>query len=806
MSFTTAITRVSANGDGVSISFTVPWLFYANTDLLVIMGGVTQSLGVQFNATGAGVGSGTVTFITAPPVGVGNVQIILNDPLTQTANFVDGTAFPSNTLNQVNDRAVQISSRLYDLITRALRAPDGDASPAMLLPPAAQRANTYQTYDALGNSSNAVGLVAGTILSAASIGAFTGPATTAELATGVTVVAPWLPFGNLQRFGIAANNAGAALANSTILAALFNSTVAAGPTGLFFFPNNGAGSPDTYYFSTIPIQIRDGINLDGNDCNVNFSGAFNPAMNTYGFFTCVRDVTIQNMTITINYNGTGGTNNGNGIRVGSRSGYPFGIYSAGIFDQDDLVAHGLPLQGGVTLQNLRINSNNPSTTTSAMVLALGGLRNFTMKGIAFDGQNAVKGNAFYYEYGWASTNGSGAQNLWTSSHMTASSFTNITVSNMATGGTSQGFGMNGAYGCTVSDINIITADQGLGFGAGESFFYRTWALDGVTQRILNLRDITVKACPIGVIMGGAQPISGYLSAILTALPTPAKYQAQTDFLNYTLDGFSLSTPAGTAIIASGAQVTIRNGACNGGGICLSGEAIHSTIENVQINGASGPNGIRYDFPSPATIWTPARPVFTKVKNSKITGSTGVGIALGACQSAIIENNQIGANLLYDVAAEATQTNGVNIALTSFGVRCRNNFISTAGGAVAYQNVNNNVNTNNSIESELNLQTAGGGGAWITDFQSPSAQTLTNGATIIVASLRTVRVTEAGNVTGILMPVGYAPGLTVTLVNEANFTITFAASGTSRVAAGVSVVVAGLTKMILVWDSATNLWY
>lgn len=153
MSFTTAITRVSANGDGVSVNFIVPWLFYANTDLLVILSGATQALGVQYNVTGAGLGSGTVSFVIAPPVGVGNVQIILNDPLTQLAKFVDGTAFPSDTLNQVNDRAVQIASRLSDLITRSLHAPDGDASPSMILPPAAARANTGLVFDANGDAS-----------------------------------------------------------------------------------------------------------------------------------------------------------------------------------------------------------------------------------------------------------------------------------------------------------------------------------------------------------------------------------------------------------------------------------------------------------------------------------------------------------------------------------------------------------------------------------------------------------------------------------------------------------------------------
>lgn len=202
MSFTTAITRLSYNGDGASVNFTVPWLFYANTDLLVIVGGVTQVLGAQFNATGAALGSGTVTFVTAPPIGVGNIQIILNDPLTQLANFVDGTAFPANTLNQVNDRSVQISARLYDMITRCLRVPDGDAAPNMLLPSAAQRSNNglgglIQTYDAVGNPSLVSVLAAGITLSAAAIGGFLYPI----LGTEVGVVNIYWPYGDWRRYG-----------------------------------------------------------------------------------------------------------------------------------------------------------------------------------------------------------------------------------------------------------------------------------------------------------------------------------------------------------------------------------------------------------------------------------------------------------------------------------------------------------------------------------------------------------------------------------------------------------------------------
>jgi len=200
MSFTTAVTRLSYNGDGITVTFTVPWLFYANTDLLVVLGGVIQALSSQYNVTGAGLGSGSVTFIAAPPVGSGNVQIILNDPITQVAEFVDGTAFPSETMNEALDRSVQISSRLQDQISRALRAPDGDQNPGLLLPPAAQRALQYQAYDANGNSV-VVPSLPGSNFTAQSVGLVIYPQSQSEINAAVVPTNYVYVWGDVRRYG-----------------------------------------------------------------------------------------------------------------------------------------------------------------------------------------------------------------------------------------------------------------------------------------------------------------------------------------------------------------------------------------------------------------------------------------------------------------------------------------------------------------------------------------------------------------------------------------------------------------------------
>lgn len=91
-------------------------------------------------------------------------------------------------------------------------------------------------------------------------------------------------------------------------------------------------------------------------------------------------------------------------------------------------------------------------------------------------------------------------------------------------------------------------------------------------------------------------------------------------------------------------------------------------------------------------------------------------------------------------------------------------------------------------------------------QSGSSTTITNGATLTISNLGVVRVNPGGNVTDIIVPAGLYAGQQLIVVNESAFTVTFAASGTSRVADGVSDVIAALNAKSFVWDSGTSLWY
>lgn len=72
----------------------------------------------------------------------------------------------------------------------------------------------------------------------------------------------------------------------------------------------------------------------------------------------------------------------------------------------------------------------------------------------------------------------------------------------------------------------------------------------------------------------------------------------------------------------------------------------------------------------------------------------------------------------------------------------------------------------------------------------------------------VRVTAAGAVTGITLPLGTRPGQLLVVIHEgaAANTLTFAAAGTSNVAGGATAIWAGLNAHMVVWDSITALWY
>lgn len=129
--------RRTYNGDGVSVNFATPY-FLVNADLKVYVGGVLKTITTDYTVTGAGVtAGGTVTFLSAPAAGTGNVIIIREPDQLQSSQLPSNDPFPSKTVETMIDKLTMIVQRLFDKLTRTLTLSDTDSSSVSLtLPPA----------------------------------------------------------------------------------------------------------------------------------------------------------------------------------------------------------------------------------------------------------------------------------------------------------------------------------------------------------------------------------------------------------------------------------------------------------------------------------------------------------------------------------------------------------------------------------------------------------------------------------------------------------------------------------------------
>lgn len=92
--------------------------------------------------------------------------------------------------------------------------------------------------------------------------------------------------------------------------------------------------------------------------------------------------------------------------------------------------------------------------------------------------------------------------------------------------------------------------------------------------------------------------------------------------------------------------------------------------------------------------------------------------------------------------------------------------------------------------------------------TPQAIATGTAAILIPAGSSVVRLTAAAAATGAALPLGTQNGqiLWLVITTAAANTITFAASGTSNVAGGAAVSLAGLAAHCFVWDAVGALWY
>lgn len=156
MTIITTQSRITYAGDNVTTGFPIPFEFFLTSDITAVktaVGGAQSILvlNVDYTLAGAGVIGGGSLIKTSALLAGETLAIFLNPPIEQESHYQSNSPFPSGTLENDLDRQTQISQRLQDQINHAIRAPDGDASPGMVLPPASARANLFSAFDASGN-------------------------------------------------------------------------------------------------------------------------------------------------------------------------------------------------------------------------------------------------------------------------------------------------------------------------------------------------------------------------------------------------------------------------------------------------------------------------------------------------------------------------------------------------------------------------------------------------------------------------------------------------------------------------------
>lgn len=155
MTIASQTSRISYTGDGVTTTFSVPFYFAANADLVVILqdtsgNQVTQVLGTNYNLTGATLSAGgTCTFTAAPTSGY--LVTIYRDPaVTQTTSYNNNDPFPAKSHELALDKLTTIAQRLKDQWSRAIKQTDGEAAMTTTLAAPGTRKNKLLGFDGNG--------------------------------------------------------------------------------------------------------------------------------------------------------------------------------------------------------------------------------------------------------------------------------------------------------------------------------------------------------------------------------------------------------------------------------------------------------------------------------------------------------------------------------------------------------------------------------------------------------------------------------------------------------------------------------
>lgn len=503
--------------------------------------------------------------------------------------------------------------------------------------------------------------------------------------------------GDVRRYGLLANNPSAATENTRALTALVS------PAGAFagsiWFPNTSG--KDIYYLNDI-IPFHDGIQVDLQGCTLHFSKIGVREDTNSGFIFAVRDFSIANGSIVVDYQmGGGGSNAGNALTFGNR-GEDSHYFSP---TYDSLLASPM---GNISVRNLRISSN---TKGGNGILMFGGLNGVAMENIWIDGSAGALDMGIYYEFGWATNEPK--RELRQTSHAHNMRFSNINISNLNTE-RGQAFGLTGAYSCWIDGLYVKSAKILFQCSPGESAFFRPWAgvdRPGAKRNIAVRNVVGVGIAGTAIAIAGASSTSGgYLRVTGNAAID------QTDLMDCSIDGFSIdgaNLDGGYGIHSSGEKIDLRNGRITNfsRGLVTTDECTRMTIESVDIFGCKQ---CGMEIGQNSSIWSPPRQKMGFIRNCFIAGNSiatpglFAAIELDRCATFIIEGNRFGYEAAHDGLPETTQGFAVRIGTQANNVVCRCNHTGgVRSGGTAFVNRSGAGAQGNTIaNSSGNMSTAG----------------------------------------------------------------------------------------------------
>lgn len=155
MTISTTTSRQSYNGNGVTTVFSVPFRFFANTDLVVQLvtvstgASTTLTLTTHYTVTGADEeDGGSLTMLTAPAVGE---RLVIRRVIsaTQEVDYVAGDPFPAETHERALNRLTMLAQQGEEVNARALVFPAGDTASGEL-PAVATRASKLLGFNSSG--------------------------------------------------------------------------------------------------------------------------------------------------------------------------------------------------------------------------------------------------------------------------------------------------------------------------------------------------------------------------------------------------------------------------------------------------------------------------------------------------------------------------------------------------------------------------------------------------------------------------------------------------------------------------------